>query len=67
MEANSTPFSTEEKLIGEIPPPTTIPRESYLHFFGRYLRFGSLAWGRPVAQIAMIRQELVEEEKETPF
>ena len=29
----------------------------------RFLRFGLLAWGGPVAQIAMIRQELVEEEK----
>jgi chromate transporter len=29
----------------------------------RFLKFGSLAWGGPVAQIAMIRHELVEEEK----
>jgi len=38
------------------------PRESYLRLFLRFLRFGLLAWGGPVAQIAMIRQELVEEE-----
>lgn len=38
------------------------PRESYSRLFLRFLRFGSLAWGGPVAQIAMIRQELVEEE-----
>lgn len=31
--------------------------------FGRFLRFGLLAWGGPVAQIAMIKRELVEEEK----
>jgi chromate transporter len=31
--------------------------------FLRFLKFGSLAWGGPVAQIAMIRQELVTEEK----
>jgi len=31
--------------------------------FVRFLRFGALAWGGPVAQIAMIRQELVEEER----
>lgn len=31
--------------------------------FFRFLKFGFLAWGGPVAQIAMIRQELVEEEK----
>lgn len=39
------------------------PQESYLRLFFRFLRFGLLAWGGPVAQIAMIRQELVEEEK----
>jgi chromate transporter len=38
------------------------PRESYLRLFLRFLRFGLLAWGGPVAQIAMIRQELVDEE-----
>jgi chromate transporter len=42
------------------------PRESYARLFLRFLRFGSLAWGGPVAQIAMIRQELVEEEKWVP-
>ena len=30
--------------------------------FARFLRFGLLAWGGPVAQIAMIKRELVEEE-----
>jgi len=30
--------------------------------FLRFLRFGLLAWGGPVAQIAMIRQELVEDQ-----
>jgi chromate transporter len=39
------------------------PYESYLRLFLRFLRFGLLAWGGPVAQIAMIRQELVEEER----
>ena len=42
---------------------TTVPREPYLKLFWRFLRFGFLAWGGPVAQIAMIRQEIVEEEK----
>ena len=41
----------------------TIPHESHPRLFWRFLRFGLLAWGGPVAQIAMIRQELVEEEK----
>ncbi|HCK66257.1 MAG TPA: chromate transporter [Anaerolineae bacterium] len=36
---------------------------SYLNLFLKFLRFGFLAWGGPFAQIAMIRQELVEEEK----
>jgi chromate transporter len=38
------------------------PHESYRRLFWRFLRFGLLAWGGPVAQIAMIRQELVDEE-----
>ena len=40
-----------------------IPHQSLQDIFLRFLRFGFLAWGGPVAQIAMIRQELVEEEK----
>ena len=43
--------------------PNPIPRESYLKLFLRFLRFGFLAWGGPVSQIAMIRQELVDDEK----
>jgi chromate transporter len=31
--------------------------------FARFLRFGLLAWGGPVAQIAMIKRELVEEQE----
>jgi chromate transporter len=31
--------------------------------FARFLRFGLLAWGGPVAQTAMIKRELVEEEQ----
>lgn len=41
----------------------TVPIESLWRLFLRFLRFGSLAWGGPVAQIGMIRQELVEEER----
>jgi chromate transporter len=54
-------FSSEEQTIPT--PSVIVPRESYLNLFWRYLRFGSLAWGGPVAQIALIRQEMVEEEK----
>lgn len=35
-------------------------QDSYLSIFLTFLRFGLLAWGGPVAQIAMIRDELVE-------
>ncbi|WP_028969666.1 chromate efflux transporter [Sphingomonas sp. URHD0057] len=35
---------------------------SPFQIFARFLRFGFLAWGGPVAQIAMIKRELVEEE-----
>lgn len=37
-------------------------RESYLALFLRFLKFGLLAWGGPVAQIARLRDELVEKE-----
>jgi len=40
-----------------------ISHRSYTSIFLRFLRFGFLAWGGPFAQIAMIRQELVDEEK----
>ena len=39
------------------------PRLSPPALFWRFLRFGALAFGGPVAQIAMIRQALVEEER----
>lgn len=38
-------------------------RESYTSLFLLFLRFGFLAWGGPVAQIAMIREELVTRQK----
>lgn len=45
------------------PIPVAPPEESLWRLFLRFLRFGAMAWGGPVAQIAMIRQELVEEER----
>lgn len=39
------------------------PRESPGRIFLRFLRFGLLAWGGPVVQIAMLRRELVDEER----
>lgn len=46
-----------------VPVEAIAPREPYAKLFLRFLRFGALAWGGPVAQIGMIRQELVDEEK----
>ena len=43
--------------------PASPHSESYPRLFLRFLRFGLLAWGGPVSQIDMIRQELVEEEQ----
>jgi chromate transporter len=40
-----------------------VPHEPLGRLFLRFLHFGLLAWGGPVAQIAMIRQDLVEKEK----
>ncbi len=42
---------------------SAIPHQPLGRLFLRFLRFGSLAWGGPVAQIAMLERELVEEEK----
>lgn len=39
------------------------PHEPYGRLFLRFLRFGALAWGGPVAQIDMVRQELVAQER----
>ena len=41
----------------------SVPQPTLGAIFTRFLRFGLLAWGGPVAQIAMIKRELVEEEK----
>ena len=38
-------------------------KQTAKQIFFRFLKFGFLAWGGPVAQIAMIRKELVDEEK----
>jgi chromate transporter len=39
------------------------PHEPYGRLFARFLRFGFNAWGGPVAQIDMLRKELVEDER----
>jgi chromate transporter len=40
-----------------------VPAESLARLFARFLRFGSLAWGGPVAQIAMLRETFVDNER----
>jgi chromate transporter len=45
--------------VGETRPPEL----SYSVLFIRFLRFGLMAFGGPVAQIAMIRRELVDDER----
>jgi chromate transporter len=39
------------------------PLEPLGKLFVRFLRFGAMAWGGPVAQIAMLKAELVEQER----
>jgi chromate transporter len=56
MESTTTAAPGDEPVQGP-------PKESYGRLFVRFLRFGCLAWGGPVAQIDMIRHELVEEER----
>ncbi len=46
-----------------VAPEERVPHESYPRLFWRFLRFGLLAWGGPVAQIAMIRRELVDQDR----
>ena len=62
-------MNSSDTIVQSAPPPSAadasvhVPREPLGLLFLRFLKFGSLAWGGPVAQIAMIRQELVAEEK----
>lgn len=54
----------KEKIVTDLNTTAArVPHESPGRLFWRFLKFGLLAWGGPVAQIAMIRQELVTEEK----
>ncbi|HEU0310416.1 MAG TPA: chromate efflux transporter [Sphingomicrobium sp.] len=43
--------------------PAEAGAPSLLAVFARFLRFGLLAWGGPVAQIAMIKRELVDDDQ----
>ncbi len=46
-----------------LPTPTDPTQLSLLALFLKFLRFGALAFGGPVAQIAMIRHALVDQER----
>ena len=46
-----------------LPTPTGPSQLSLVTLFLKFLRFGALAFGGPVAQIAMLRQALVDEER----
>ncbi len=56
-------MTTRVSETGAASEPAAPPHEGYGRLFLRFLRFGLLAWGGPVAQIAMLRQELVDEER----
>src|SRR5919108_3977969 len=55
-----SPRTYSGAMYSAVPAP---PHEPYTRLFLRFLRFGLLAWGGPVAQIAMLRDELVEREE----
>ncbi|MFZ4166475.1 chromate efflux transporter [Brevundimonas sp. NPDC058933] len=50
-------------MVDAEPSEACPPRQTLTALFLRFLRFGVLAFGGPVAQIAMIRRELVDEER----
>ncbi|WP_395649998.1 chromate efflux transporter [Brevundimonas sp.] len=54
-------MTTPELTIPE--PEPTPPTLTYPALFLRFLRFGAMAFGGPVAQIAMIRKELVDQDR----
>jgi len=55
------PVCDSDLSIGNVQPQP--PDLSYLALFVRFLRFGLMAFGGPVAQIAMLRRELVDQEE----
>ncbi len=60
----SLPGSRDDLAKSEAEEPRPLgPKDSPGRLFRRFLRLGSLAWGGPVAQIEMIRQEIVTQEK----
>ncbi len=65
MESGSSP-AEHAGVDHARPSDFTIPHQPLAALFLRFLRFGALAWGGPVAQIAMLKHELVDEERWIP-
>ena len=63
MSTSHSPSSRSPEELAAEEAAAKVPHEPLGRLFLRFLKFGSLAWGGPVAQIAMLRQELVTEEK----
>lgn len=59
VSLESTPQRGDRQVVHDPHPPSL----TYLALFLRFLGFGVLAFGGPVAQIAMIRRELIERER----
>lgn len=57
-DASYRPGEATDATRDALPPPM-----SHWQLFVRFLKFGLLAWGGPVAQIGMLRRELVDEER----
>ncbi|MBI3286542.1 MAG: chromate efflux transporter, partial [Chloroflexi bacterium] len=53
-------------MVAESPVSRPTHRESLVGLFLRFLKFGFLAWGGPVAQIGLIKHELVDRERWIP-
>ncbi len=52
-----------QRKIGSVPAGETFVEPSYIKLFIRFLRYGFLAWGGPIAQLALIEREMVFQEK----
>jgi chromate transporter len=63
ISGNKVGRTGEQDLTNDEAADTRAPTDSYGALLRRFLKFGCLAWGGPVAQIDMIRQEIVEEER----
>jgi len=60
--ASETTLPALNATLSPAPDPPS-HRDTPWSIFVRFLRFGCLAWGGPAAQIAMIKQECVDEER----